>query len=189
MTKVINDTLNDAEVNLIAYIFKTSEDHTSELFDTGLVENFRLFVANVAAYEVDKAKVTVSYVDYEPYANADNMRADIRYNKRLLISTLFNDSPLLGEDYNLKFRVAHDLHHSQTENCNFSLFGEVCAFTKFCAYTLPHQQTFRQILFSEIVGQVCYLRRYGVFPKQKTVLTLPPKYITRIMSAYGLKGY
>jgi len=76
---------------------------------------------------------------------------------------------------NLLFRFVHDMHHI-TENLPFTLQGEIAVYEyaqeRWSAlYPKLFTPTVKNILFSEIVGQVCYYEKYHDFlGKQKIVL-------------------
>lgn len=139
------------------------------------------FVTDV--FMAEKAKGIVSYfVPGQPYANADDMREDYKRGF-LAISTDNNNQPFLGTWSNLEFRFAHDCHHSQTDDCNFVLWGEVCAWSKFAAYT--QSAKIRNWLWAEIVGQLCALVATGTFPEQKYLIA-PNEFRAIAEKAYGL---
>lgn len=144
-------------------------------------QQLRNTIRNVARLERDKMGVAVQYVSGQPYADADDMREDVKH-RRLLISTDYNNSPMFGYAVNLDFRVAHDLHHCQTEKCNFNLDGEICASAKMLQYFL-HWQVGSRYILGEIVMQVCYLRAFGNFPEQREILA-PVWLYERIKRAY-----
>lgn len=148
---------------------------------------FGLFVQGVALEEFGYAKQNyglrgVEYVAGQPYATADEMRARVKAEKVLYISTDYDNDPFL-QGNNLAFRTAHDLHHIRSSHCNFELWGEICAYTKFAAWT--NNPLWHKILFSEIVAQVVALRLRGDYAEQR--IGLQPEYlIKKVHLAYDL---
>ncbi len=136
---------------------------------------FREFVQKLA--RVKTQGIRVQYVDYEPYFQSgklclDNVRADLA-GGNLLISKLFNDSDLLGPDANLQYRAVHEIHHVELK-VGFNWLGE-CAIADH-HMSLTDNLLFRQLIFSEVVGQVAAFFYNRGFPpiepgkKQKLVL-------------------
>lgn len=161
--------ISDSEIKAIAEHYHNSPDITESVDKYA----FSKFVHQVYSFETGRTRVKnapvlldVQYVTGQPYNDTDAMRVDWRKNT-LKISTDYNNSPLMPGQVNLWFRAAHDVHHCQTKDCNFNLWGELCAFVKFALHT--QNVEYRRILFCEIVAQVCYLRTYGNFPDQKIV--------------------
>jgi hypothetical protein len=182
LTNPILNVLDPRDIAKIAELYASApEDITSWQED-----EFRLFVAEVAKLEAKKMKASWKVVDGQPYANADEMRADLKANKVLLISRDFNDDALLGPDVNLMFRAAHDFHHCQTANCNFELWGECCAFAKFAARANGDGWKIN-VLFSEIVAQVCGLRVTGEYLNQRKVAHVFAPWAIQVCQAYGVK--
>lgn len=112
--------------------------------------------------------IKVDFVKGQPYANHIELTQDIQRNKRMQISTDFNDSKLLPSDLNLKFRAVHDWLH-YTLQAPFTAEGEIKVFKmqkKFHSLGLM-----QDILFSEIVLQASFCEYFGAFPTiQKVVL-------------------
>lgn len=156
----------------------------------------------LADFNRDYHPVGVKFAPGQPYDTAKQMRQAIQELNLLVISTDYNnpDTHLFGagengKRANLMFRTAHDLHHCMTQDCNFVLDGEICAFSKFARYALQWgketKQTslawsFVRLLACEIIGQVCYLRHNGEFmPVQLTgEYVLTDNQIKRILKAY-----
>jgi len=112
--------------------------------------------------------IRVDFVEGQPYANHIELTNDIKLNKRMQVSTDFNDSKLLPNDLNLKFRAAHDWLH-YTLQAPFDAVGEIKVFK----YQKLHYSKglMQDILFSEVVLQACYAEYFGNFaPTQKVIL-------------------
>lgn len=135
-----------------------------------IIRSFRQFILDLAKVELQG--ITCHYVDYQPYfigseLSREAMQADVN-SGNLLISTQFNESELLGPEINLIFRSIHDLHHVKL-NVDFSWQGE-CASARHIM-SLTDNFLFKQILFSEILGQSSVCLSRGEFPEdQKIVL-------------------
>jgi hypothetical protein len=139
-----------------------------------------------ASYKEAIARYWVKFVDYEPYPDANAMRDALRANRGILISTLYNNAPIMPNDINLMFRFAHDIDHCKTENCNFAFRGEVCAYSKFAARAkrLGYGVDVQQWLFTEIVGQAAYRGTFGTFGEQKFSLA-PVGWVNTVAREYG----
>lgn len=157
--------------------------------DGTLAYRFQQFVSAVAYEEQVRANKRVKLVTGQPYQNAAEMRARVAEEGVLYISTDYNNDPLLPEGNNLNFRTAHDFHHIRSPHCNFELWGEVCAYSKFAEYAVkfpaPLASEFCQILFSEIVAQVVCLRFEGDYAEQRTAFGNIEE-INTVHRAYGL---
>jgi hypothetical protein len=170
MTHVQIGLITDEEIKAIAEHYQKSDDITESVDK----QAWAMFVYQTFAYETGRDRrnanlhqvLDVQYITGQPYSTTDEMRADWRKNL-LKISTDYNNSPLMPGQVNLWFRAAHDIHHCLTKDCNFNLWGELCAFVKFALHT--QNVEYRRILFCEIVAQVCYLRVYGHYAEQKIV--------------------
>lgn len=183
LTSPIRDVLDKRDVATIAMLFEQAVKTKTTDVAIKDVAAFRNFVKKVAKLEVKQAGVEVRYVEGQPYDNADEMREDVKLGGMLKISTDFNTSELLPGQLNLDFRTAHDLHHCQTEDCNFELWGECCAFAKFAARA-NGDAALINILFSEIVAQTCYLRIFGEFPDQAVLGPSLAKWAVQVCQAY-----
>lgn len=197
-TKVIRNLLSDDETRAIANQF-TNDDNmvTYEMRAAWSAMIFHSFNEMKTLYFPN---IAFRFVDAQPYASADDMRDDIRKNKQILVSTQYNDINTLSPIFksaidNLSFRATHDLHHALTENCNFELDGEICAFSKFAKNCLSwgnlnRKQTMANhlimVLASEIIGQVCVVRHTGEFPRQHYNLCVSHNIVDRILTAYNV---
>lgn len=137
---------------------------------SALVRNFQKFIINLA--QVELLGINCQYVDFQPYLRGqevclEDIRADVNRGN-LQISTQFNESDLLGQEINMIFRCIHDMHHVKL-NADFSWQGE-CASTRHFM-SLTDNFLFKQLLFSEILGQsAVYLYNGQFLEHQKVVL-------------------
>jgi hypothetical protein len=97
--------------------------------------------------------IDVQFVENDPYADRDQMAADVENNKVLKISKLFNDHPVFTEEENLKFRAVHDYYTHIVCNQDFGLKGELKAYNTHARLAPPAALP---ALFTEVVGQACY---------------------------------
>ncbi|MGB7444474.1 MAG: hypothetical protein WA919_25700 [Coleofasciculaceae cyanobacterium] len=116
--------------------------------------------------------IEINYVDFIPYLNGSELSleevfADFNRGK-LMITTQFNESDLFGSEVNLIFRAIHEVHHLKL-NVGFDWEGEFA--TAVHLISLTDNLLFKQILFSETIGQVAVRMHTGRFPyPQKVVL-------------------
>lgn len=141
---------------------------------SGIASNFQQFILDLANVELQG--ITCQYVDFQPYftgseLSREAMQADVS-SGNLLISTLFNESELLGPEINLIFRSIHDVHHVKL-NVDFSWEGE-CASTRHIM-SLTDNILFKQILFSEILGQSAVCLSTGTFPEDQKIVLFEPE--------------
>ncbi|MCP2728812.1 hypothetical protein [Limnofasciculus baicalensis] len=148
-----------------------------------VVAQFRQFILDLA--QVELQGINCQYVDYVPYLRGDQLcLEDIHadFNQGILkICNQFNNSELLGPEVNMIFRCIHEVHHLQL-NVGFGLEGEFA--TAAHIISLTDNLLFKQILFSETLGQVAVCLCEGNFPEHQKVILYPPEVI------YGLnKGW
>jgi hypothetical protein len=134
-----------------------------------VVKNFRQFIIDLA--QVELQGLNCQYVDFQPYLKGqelcrDDLYADVSQGK-LLISTQFNESELLGSEINMIFRCIHDMHHVKL-NVDFSWQGECASVRHIMSFT--DNLLFQQLLFSEILGQSAVCLYTGQFPEQQKVV-------------------
>ena len=101
----------------------------------------------------------------------DEIRKRFKENNVLCISTLHDDSKLMG-NFNIMFRVVHDYFHIMLD-CGFEWEGEKKVFEKQAEGLSEDAQ---MVLYSEIMLQTAFKLWYGYYPeKQKVVLVQPLK--------------
>jgi hypothetical protein len=97
--------------------------------------------------------IDIQFVKDDPYADRNQMAADVENNKVLKISKLFNDHPVFTAEENLKFRAVHDYYTHIVCNQDFGLKGELKAYNTHARLAPPAALP---ALFTEVVGQACY---------------------------------
>jgi hypothetical protein len=154
---------NENYIRKNALIYSRYKDKFSSLTSLEL-EQFQ----NEVEQAFTKVPVKVEFVAGQPYANHKELTQDIEGNKVMLISTDFNDSKLLPNNLNLKFRAVHDWLHYVLQT-PFTTEGEI----KVYKIQKKHHKVglMQDILFSEVVLQACFCEYFGSFaPAQKLVL-------------------
>jgi len=117
----------------------------------------------------------VKFVDKQPYASAKEMSDKIKDTGEFEISSQFiqTDDPELRK-VNLQNRYVHDFFghlkgkaHEKGKNlAEFNLLGEIQTFHNQAKITPPEALP---LLFTMIVGQVCFKIYFGYFPELKLV--------------------
>ena len=137
---------------------------------SSVVKSFRQFVIDLA--QVELQGMNFQYVDFQPYfrgpeLSLEDLYADVNQGN-MLICNQFNESELLGPEINMIYRCIHEMHHVKL-NVDFGWEGECATFAHIMSFT--DNLLFKQILFSEILGQVAVRLYGGEFPEhQKVVL-------------------
>lgn len=138
------------------------------LRDPAAVASYTALVRDVERFfRMIQSKARVDWVEYDPYANADELRYDVRVNKRLRVMTLHSDHPFFTPEQNWKFRAVHDWFSHMLGHTPFSPKGEISAYN---VHAKMFSQAALPALFTEIVGQVAFLTVRGHFPTQKVAI-------------------
>lgn len=140
------------------------------------IEAFRGFVNTTYHREVKRTGLHISFVCYQPYCSKGypslkEMREEVNATGVLLIADEGADNSwLLDERTNLRFRAVHDIHHL-AENANFSVEGETkAAIHMMRLVPQGYEYLFRNLIFSEIVGQRCFYEVYRTYMDDQKVL-------------------
>lgn len=140
---------------------------------SSVVKSFRQFLVDLAQVEIQG--IDFQFVEFEPYFRGPELCLEDIYDDynqgKLLITRLFNTSELLGPEVNLIFRCIHEIHHIKL-NVDFGWQGE-CA-TAFHLMSFTNNLLFKQIIFSETIGQVAVRLDQGEFPKHQKVVLFDP---------------
>ncbi|MBE9129337.1 MULTISPECIES: hypothetical protein [unclassified Coleofasciculus] len=136
---------------------------------SSVIRSFRQFIVDLA--QVELQGIDCQYVDFVPYMKGaelclEDIHADFNQGK-LLISTQFNNSDLLGSDVNMLFRCIHEVHHLKL-NVDFGLEGEFA--TAAHIISLTDNLLFKQLLFSETLGQISVRICTEKFPDYQKVI-------------------
>jgi len=111
--------------------------------------------------------VDVQFVEEHPYANADELKQDVKQNGVLRISTLDAEHDIFDPQTNAKFRAVHDFMSHIQRDTNFDAKGEIASYNAHLQ-TMPPAS--HPALFTEVVGQACSFIVNGKFPEQKIAL-------------------
>ena len=141
-----------------------------------VIQNFRQFIIDLA--QVELQGIDFKYVDFDPYYRGaelclEDIYADYSQGK-MMISTQFNNSALLGPDINMIFRCIHEIHHIKL-NVDFGLQGESVTARHIMSFT--NNLLFKQILFSESIGQVSVRLVQGEFLEHQKIVLFSPEVI------------
>lgn len=107
---------------------------------------------------------TIKKIDGEPYASQAQMSQDWKQNKQIMISIDYSDHPIFTVSDNVIFRCVHDFIVHILGNHPFGDKGEIASYNLHAKLAPPDALP---ALFTEIVGQACYVVEYGSFPQQK----------------------
>ena len=154
------EKLSLANYDEYARIVADAYDDAPE-YDESMIPSYRaLFehAVNKLYPQILGSGVDVQFVDEDPYVSRDEMAEDVRVNKRLRISSLFNEHPgmdhgVITKEDNLKFRAVHDWYTHIVCNQDFGLRGELKAYNTHAKLAPPAALP---ALFTEVVGQACY---------------------------------
>lgn len=142
------------------------------------VKAFKTFQTHIVRmFTRMQSKVRVEFVDYDPYANATEMKEDIKRTGVLKVYSGDNQAEAWDRpEINLMLRAVHDFAAhlgamGRGKIREFSLKGEFQAYNKH-VNLIGCNSIAGGALFTEIIGQVSYFHHYGRFPKQK-IVTLP----------------
>ncbi|MEQ9235013.1 hypothetical protein [Coleofasciculus sp. E2-BRE-01] len=139
-----------------------------------VVKGFRQFIVDIA--QVELQGIEFQYVDFFPYMKGTELSLEHIYRDynqgKLMITTQFNNSDLLGSDINLIFRCIHEIHHIKL-NVGFDLEGEFATAVHLIEKT--DNLLFKQILFSESLGQIAVRLCQGKFPDDQKVVLFEPE--------------
>ena len=111
--------------------------------------------------------VDVQFVEEHPYANAEELKQDVKQNGVLRISTLDAEHDIFDPQTNAKFRAVHDFMSHIQRNTGFDAQGEIASYNAHLQTVPPAAYA---ALFTEVVGQACSFIVNGKFPEQKIAL-------------------
>ena len=118
-------------------------------------------------FNMIQSKAKVEFVDGDPYKTAEEMRDSVQRLKVLKIMKDHSDHPFFSPDENWKFRAVHDWFTHVISGQPFTHKGELQAYN---VHTKMFPPAAWPALFTEIVGQVCYVTVHGNFPTQKVCI-------------------
>lgn len=161
---------------LVAEAYLAAPDKTPE--GVAAFEAVMPHVEKIYSRMMGKGAVDVNFVPHDPYDSAEAMLDDFRQNRKMDITTAFNQGGFYGEEGNLKFRAIHDYFahmkagtKSPFKLPRFSWEGELRAYNGHMALAGQNAKLL-PALFTEILGQAAVFGYTGAFPDQK-IVTLP----------------
>jgi hypothetical protein len=152
------------------------------------IEEFGRFIDALYHREVQRTGYLVRFVPYQPYTSKGypslkEMREHVTAMGVLWIADEgAGNSWLLNSRRNLRFRAIHDIHHLDA-NANFSVEGETrAAIHMMRLVPEEHASLFRNLIFSEIIGQRCYYEVHREYMSEQRVLLGWDADIARLLS-------
>lgn len=115
-------------------------------------------------YAQMQSRISVEFVDQDPYPSEKEVIADIEKNKRLKVFTGSAEHPVWTVEQNLKFRAYHDYLSHVAGGHTFGIKGEIAAYNQH-AKMAPRDALIA--MFTEIIGQAMTSTQTGSFPEQK----------------------
>jgi hypothetical protein len=112
---------------------------------------------------LDKSYKVFYYPD-EPYESQEKMKQDWENTKSIMISIDYSDHPIFSVVDNIVFRCVHDFIIHILGNHPFGAKGEIASFNNHAKLV---SDDVLPALFTEIVGQACFVVEYGYFAEQK----------------------
>lgn len=107
--------------------------------------------------------VDVIFTEEQPYQTAQEMTQQVKETGKLYINNQYSENLSSGwtEEENWQFRAVHDYIVHIGGKVDFSTRGEIQAFNVHAKLVPPRAL---DALFSEVIGQVCYVNVFGDFP-------------------------
>lgn len=118
-------------------------------------------------FKLIKSKVTVEFVDGNPYESSEQMQKEVTKTKVFKIMKDFSTHPFFSEEENWRFRAVHDWFTHVIAHQPFTQKGELQTYNMHAKMMPPAALP---ALFTEIIGQVCYQTSKGSFPVQKVAI-------------------
>lgn len=109
------------------------------------------------------SKVDVIWTNKDVYSSQEEMKDNVISSGKLYINTDYSENLPSGwtKEDNWKFRAVHDYIVHIGGDVDFSQRGEIQAFNVHAKIAPPDSL---DALFSEIIGQACYVTTTGEFP-------------------------
>lgn len=139
------DFKNESElVDTVAenYLEKQEQDLSSEYRALGRYNETRF----------NDIPVPVHFTEDDPYSSAKELFEGIETDEELYIFSGGSSPEGMTDEQNLKGRAVHDYFGHYENQCDFSVEGE---FTKWYNQKADVPDGTEELLFSEVVGQVC----------------------------------
>lgn len=169
LLKLLNERLSLANYDKYAKIVAVAYKHRPDKDNLRSWEVLRKH--NLKMFKQLQSRIDVIWTEDEPYDSAGQMKKEVLDTGKMYITTQYSDNLMSGwsEEDNWKFRAVHDYIVHIGGNHDFSLKGEIGAFNTH-AKIAPRDAM--DALFSEVVGQVCYVDTYDEFPNPQKACIL-----------------
>lgn len=115
--------------------------------------------------------IEVIWTKDDPYSSQQEMKEKVKRTGKLYINTDYSSNLVSGwsEEDNWKFRAVHDFIVHIGGNVDFTQKGEIQAFN---VHAKIAPKAALDALFSEVVGQACYVTVTGDFPNPQKACVL-----------------
>lgn len=130
----------------------------------------------------EQIPVPVIFQSEDPYDNYQDMAATVEFENTLRIWNGGSPVEYMTTEQNLKARAVHDWFGHLSLKCDFSIEGEVTKWANACKH---YPDVCHQMLFAEVVGQVCTVHYQGWDYEQKPVAS-PPRHLLAVCQHYGI---
>jgi hypothetical protein len=151
--------------------------------DTDTVRRAYRSMAQVNEDLFDRIPVDVHFTESDPYEDYEDMNESVYETGVLKIFSGGSEPEFLTRQQNLKGRAVHDWYGHLGHNCDFSVEGEVTKWYNMCDVYSPKVC---QLLFAEVVGQVCVVHTIGSFDYEQRPILAPSSWIERVCDYYSL---
>jgi len=152
----------DDELRLLAQAYLDAPDASR---DPRVQEMARAEVVRVErAFEALKRKIQIVFVSHDPYSSFEQLRDQVRSERRMLVYTGGSETPLWSPEANWKARAVHDWDHLE-HSADFSFEGEA-AMARHASAQTPGLSP---LYISEIALQAAVQNYTGNFAAQKFV--------------------
>lgn len=117
--------------------------------------------------ELDGRPYIIEKIEGEPYDSQKEMKEQWEQTGNLMISIDHSTHPIFSVSDNVIFRCVHDFIVHILGDHPFGDKGEIASYNNHAKMAPPEALP---ALFTEIVGQACYVVEYGEFPEQKIAI-------------------
>lgn len=138
----------------------------------------------VNSYLFDKIQVPVKPQSNDPYQDYTDMAQTVGKERLLRIFDGGNPTEYQSYQDTVNGRAVHDWFGHLANDCNFSIEGEVTKWYNMSDY-YPDYVT--QLLFTEVVGQVCVVHDIHGFDYKQQPIILPSRYIKTVCEYHDLQ--
>lgn len=154
---------DDAEVEYKVRVAKAYQQ--APMFDRNATKHWdSLLASSRNFYNKTLSTINVIYTDKEMYADAQEMKNDVKKNKRMYVSLEYTGHPYWSDTDYQCFRAVHDYIVHVLGNSDFTLHGEMRA-VNLHMKLVPDLA--KPAVFLEIPGKVCSYLTNGHFPPSK----------------------